>query len=453
MTAAPLQALNLDQEISGKRMLPRYGNLAACSIRFVPRLPSHWRVEKLKHVASVRFSSVDKKSDEGEVPVRLCNYTDVYNRDVIFDDSDFMHATATKAEIDRFSLRKGDVLITKDSEEWNDIAVPAYVTADMPGVLCGYHLALIRPNPAEFDGAFLSRAFTANGIRQQFHIAANGITRYGLPNLAIASALFPVPPLDEQRAISAFLDHETVKIDTLIAKKERLHALLHEKRSALIERAVSKVSAQLVKLRRALSRRPKNGISPPPGVSGEGVPTFSIAAVRNGTIDIVNNLKVAAISKTDAIPYLVRRGDVLVVRGNANQSLVGTSGIVSEHPEYCVYPDLLIRLTPLPHVDSRYLVLVLNSGIVRSQVESLARTSNGTLKISGGDVCSLQVPIPSLEVQSALLRDVNQEATKLNELSAAITTHIGLLKAHRASLVTAAVTGQIDVRQYGKEAT
>lgn len=164
---------------------------------FVKRLPSHWRVEKLKHVAHVRFSSVDKKSEEGETSVRLCNHTDVYHREIIVDDPDFMQATASDVEIKRFTLKKGDVLITKDSETWNDIAVPAYVSEDLPGVLCGYHLAHIHPDPVELDGAFLSRAFAADGIRQPFHIAAHGITRYGLPNRAIAGALFPIPPLDE----------------------------------------------------------------------------------------------------------------------------------------------------------------------------------------------------------------------------------------------------------------
>lgn len=124
----------------GRRQLHRYSATSDSAIPFVRRLPSHWRVEKLKHVASVRFSSVDKKTEVGEIPVRLCNYTDVYHRDAIFDDPEFMQASATIAEIGRHTLKKGDVLITKDSEEWNDIAVPAYVTNDMPGVVCGYHL-------------------------------------------------------------------------------------------------------------------------------------------------------------------------------------------------------------------------------------------------------------------------------------------------------------------------
>jgi len=125
----------------------------------------------------------------------------------------------------------------------------AYVTADMPGVLCGYHLAQIRPNPAELDGAFLRPRLRADGIRQQFHIAANGITRYGLPNRAIAGALFPIPPLDEQKVIAAFLDRETAKIDVLIASKLSFIGRLQEKRIALISHATTRGLRASVRLR------------------------------------------------------------------------------------------------------------------------------------------------------------------------------------------------------------
>lgn len=262
----------------------------------------------------------------------------------------------------------------------------------------------------------------------------------------------PVPPVHEQRTIAAFLDNETLKIDQLIATKERLIGLLQEKRCALVERAICGVSTQLVKLRRALSRRPKNGISPPPGDTGVGVPTFSIGAVRDGSIDIVNNLKVADLSLADAAPYFVRRGDILVVRGNANQSLVGMCGIVGDYPDNCVYPDLLIRIVPRQNIDSRYLVLVMNSGIVRSQIESIARTSNGTLKISGGDLCGLQVPIPQREVQARILREFDRESAKIDCLLNAVKRQVGLLKVHRGVLITSAVTGEIDVRNYRLEA-
>src|SRR5580658_2986078 len=104
--------------------------------------PPDWRLVPLASVAEVRFSSVDKLSESAERPVRLCNYTDVYSNRYITDDMPFMRATATQAEIDRFGLKVGDVIITKDSETPNDIGVSAVVDSASDDLVCGYHLAL-----------------------------------------------------------------------------------------------------------------------------------------------------------------------------------------------------------------------------------------------------------------------------------------------------------------------
>ena len=95
-------------------------------------IPAHWTVRRLKSFTIVQLSNVDKKSTAGQKAVRLCNYTDVYYREHIGPDVEFMSATATKEQIRRFSLKAGDVLITKDSEDWSDIAVPAVVTQNLP---------------------------------------------------------------------------------------------------------------------------------------------------------------------------------------------------------------------------------------------------------------------------------------------------------------------------------
>jgi hypothetical protein len=71
------------------------------------------------------------------VPVRLCNYTDIYNNEFITDDMTLMEATATPSEIRRFTLYPGDVVITKDSESWDDIAVPACISERLNNVICG----------------------------------------------------------------------------------------------------------------------------------------------------------------------------------------------------------------------------------------------------------------------------------------------------------------------------
>jgi len=116
-------------------------------VPWVKHLPSDWSHCRLDGVADVFFSNVDKHTRDGEAPVRLCNYVDVYKNDKITDSIDFMQASAEPRKIAKFQIRRGDVLATKDSETPDDIAVPSLVARELPGVICGYHLALIRPRP------------------------------------------------------------------------------------------------------------------------------------------------------------------------------------------------------------------------------------------------------------------------------------------------------------------
>jgi hypothetical protein len=195
---------------------------------------------RLKHIADVRFSNVDKLAEAGEAPVRLCNYTDVYNNERIDAAMPFMTATATTAEIRRFRLHVGDVILTKDSESPTDIAVPAVVASTAADLVCGYHLAMVRPRRGVLLGRYLQRALQADGIRQQFYLSANGVTRFGLSQDAIGNALVPVPPLRNQEVIADFLDMRTLAIDALIDKQEQLLRLLAEKRQVVITQAVTK---------------------------------------------------------------------------------------------------------------------------------------------------------------------------------------------------------------------
>src|SRR5947207_13780755 len=92
---------------------------------------------------------------------------------------DFMAATASTDQIAKFTLRAGDTIITKDSETANDIAIGAFVPADLPGVVCGYHLSMVRPLP-DTDGAFVKRLFDSAYAKSCFEVRANGLTRVGL---------------------------------------------------------------------------------------------------------------------------------------------------------------------------------------------------------------------------------------------------------------------------------
>ena len=182
-------------------------------------IPAAWQVVRLGEVAEVTFSSVDKKVVESEVPVRLCNYTDVFYNRRIRSNMAFMEATANPVEIQRWTLKRGDVLFTKDSETPDEIGIPAFVETDMPDVLCGYHLGLARPNRRTLDGAYLAEAFGSRKLAAQFARIANGVTRFGLTLGATSQLPIPLPPLSEQQAMAELLDG----VDETIAgaKRER----------------------------------------------------------------------------------------------------------------------------------------------------------------------------------------------------------------------------------------
>ncbi|MDP3029024.1 MAG: restriction endonuclease subunit S [Deltaproteobacteria bacterium] len=226
--------------------LPSTGSGQATNVRLKPSgvewlgdIPEHWDVRRIRNAVDMRVSNVDKHTKEGELPIRLCNYVDVYKNDRITERVSFMQATATAEEIERFRLEPSDVLITKDSEAWNDIGIPALVEFTADDLICGYHLALLRSRKALLSGAYLFRALQSPAVAYKFHVAANGVTRYGLSHDAIKSVLLPVPLLPEQAAIVEYLDNATADIDAATDRARREIDLLREYRTRLIADVVT----------------------------------------------------------------------------------------------------------------------------------------------------------------------------------------------------------------------
>jgi type I restriction enzyme S subunit len=184
-------------------------------------LPPGWEASRIDAVADVLFSNVDKHTIEGEQSVRLCNYVDVYKNERITAALDFMEASAEPREIEKFQIRRHDVLATKDSEEPDDIAIAALVAEDLPGVLCGYHLAMVRPRSQRIHGPFVAWAHASKQFRAQYEAKAVGVTRFGLSQNAFRAARVPLPPLPEQERITAYLDGSCAAIDAAVAAKRR----------------------------------------------------------------------------------------------------------------------------------------------------------------------------------------------------------------------------------------
>jgi type I restriction enzyme, S subunit len=186
------------------------------------RLPVDWKIKHLGELATLAFSNVDKKSNEQENTVRLCNYTDVFKHLFITNDMPFMIGSASEREIERFSLEKSDVVITKDSETSEEIAEAAVVVTDLDNVICGYHLAILRPKQKLIDGIFLMYLLHEENVHFQFARLANGITRFGLTTDTIQNALIPLPSLPEQKKIASALKSSDDELTLLTRKLKSL---------------------------------------------------------------------------------------------------------------------------------------------------------------------------------------------------------------------------------------
>ncbi len=207
-------------------------------IEWLGEIPKHWGVRKLKYVADCFPSNIDKHTKEDEQQVRLCNYTDVYKNDFIINNMNLMIASASVDQIEKFSLLKGDVIITKDSETANDIAVPAFVKEDLENVVCGYHLSVLRPS-SKLVGEYLFRTLQCKSINIQFELCSNGVTRVGLGVYDMKKARIPIPPINEQKLIISHIEKETSQLNQLIQTIEKEIALTQEYRTALIAEAVT----------------------------------------------------------------------------------------------------------------------------------------------------------------------------------------------------------------------
>ena len=441
----------------------RYPAYKDSGVEWLGQVPAHWAVKRLKQACHVFPSNVDKKSHDGETPVLLCNYTDVYYNETIIAGMEFMAATASTDQIAKFTLRAGDTIITKDSETADDIAIAAYVPADLYGVICGYHLSMVRPLP-DADGAFIKRIFDSIYAKSCFAVLANGLTRVGLGQYALDNVELAFPPRVEQTQIAAFLDRETAKIDGLVAEQRRLMALLKEKRQAVISHAVTRglnpgatmkpsgiewlgdVPAHWdVKKVKHISSRISSGKTPSGGseiyvdegitflrsqnVYDEGLRLDDVAFItdavdtamagsRVAAHDILLNITGASIGRSCVVP-------IALPSANVNQHV-------------CVIRLKNISMVPL-------IGWTFKSSSIKNQID---HAQNGAARegLNFVQIGEMVLALPPAAEQVFISSFLDIESAKFDSLTTEAQRAIDLLQERRTALISAAVTGQIDVR-------
>ena len=425
-------------------------------VQWLDDVPEHWDVRRLRTVADMRVSNVDKHTNDGEVPVRLCNYVDVYKNDHITNNLPFMSATANQGEIERFRLQRHDVLITKDSETWDDIGNPALVTEEANDLICGYHLALLRPED-NTASAYLYRALQTRAVASQFHIGAHGVTRYGLTHSAIKSVLLPLPPLPEQQAIVRYLEHADGRIRRLVDAKRRLISLLEEERQAVINWAVTRGLDPNVPLKPSgvdwlgdmpahwERRRLKTILRPIDQRSTSGDETLLSLRRDHGVVVYADHFSRPSQSSSLIGYKLVSVGQLVVNRLQANNGYVFDStleGLVS--PDYSVFTERLpIHMTYLSDLlrTSSYRTYF------RQNATGLGTGTAGFLRLYDERFLDTLVYLPPTSEQDAVIEHVAKATSMTNVAIGRARRQIELLEEYRTRLISDVVTGKLDVRE------
>lgn len=382
-----------------------------------------WTTRSLRELADIRVSNVDKKFHTSERPVKLCNYLDVYTNEYLTGKIQFMEASATPAEIERFSLNRGDVIITKDSESPDDIGIPTVILEEIDDLVCGYHLALIRPNHELLDPIYLAKQISTSNITRYFAINASGSTRFGLSISTIENAQIQTPPKPEQVKITEILSTVDLSIEQtelLIAKQQRIKTglmqdlltrgideqgnLRHEETHEFKDSPLGRIPMEweVASVSSVLTQPPKNGYSPVESSSWNGMYMLGLGCLTFEGFR-PNQLKYAPKADRKIEAALLTQGDFLISRSNT-RSLVGLVGIFIDVGEPCIYPDLMVRLRFGAEVSADYMEQVFMSPVIRRQIENAATGTSGSMvKISAAAIKNFLFSKPPLEEQLTIL--------------------------------------------------
>ncbi len=429
-------------------------------VDWLGRVPEHWQTKRLKHIANVQTGVAKGKDNEGkdtiEVPyLRVANVQDGY-----LSLDDVATIAIPREDLPRYSLQPGDVLMNEGGD-FDKLGRGSVWQGEIEPCIHQNHVFAVRPTIV--SSAWLN-AFTGS-LAAQFYFMGRSKQSTNLASISSSNIMeLPVamPPAAEVELLLAHLNRETARIDALVEKKTRFIELLREKRQALINHAVTKGLDPDVKMKDSgvewLGEVPEHwsvkrikfvaelesGHTPskqnPELWIDCTIPWVSLSdSAQLRTTDYVFDTSQCISEKgiESSSAHLLPAGTVVFTRDATVglAAIIGKSMAVSQH---------LIGWVPSSQVASEYLLRVFNA--MAAWLDSL--TAGATIKTIGmDDVRQLTMPLPPYTEQQAIIEFIQRERVKLDKLIDVTGRSIELLKERRSSLITAAVTGQIDLRE------
>ena len=400
-------------------------------VEWLGNIPAHWEVERLKHLASLNDETLGESTDPG----LEMNYVDIGSVDAIkgitWSEAIVFENAPSRA---RRVVRGGDVIASTVRTYLRAIAA-----IDVPdsNLIVSTGFAVIRPR--QLQSSFASYALRAPHFVERVVANSVGVSYPAINASSLACFEIPYPGVDEQRTIAEFLDRETAKIDGLVARKGRLIELLQEKRNALITRAVTR------------------GLDPKVPMKESGVEWLGEIPAHWE----VKRLKWAIMFQRghDLPSHEREEGEVPIVSSSGVSSThcraaASAPGIVTGRYGtiggfYLIVDDYWPLNTTLYSIDlrkndPRFLWYML---VNLSPLFTVNARKSAVPGVDRKDIHPLATAIPELPEQQAIAALLDRETARIDGLIAKIRRAMDLLNEARTAMVSAAVTGKIDVRE------
>jgi type I restriction enzyme S subunit len=433
--------------------LPHYSRYKDSGVDWLGEVPEHWQVLPLKRVAKL-ITGITPPTEVRENYAEESGFPWVRPEDI---DESGKPTVATK-----FLSDEGKSLIRRVGA--NSSLICCIGTIGKVGFVTEIVSTNQQITSAEFDGYGRYYFFVIASARVELEVSATGNVLRILNGERLGAIKIPSPSINEQTAIAKFLDRETAKIDALISEQEKLITLLTEKRQATISQAVTKGLNPNAPMKDSgvewlgavpehwecrtvakVSTKITNGyVGPTRDILVEaGVPYIQATHIKNGCVNFDGGYFVTQNWSHAHSKSILSNEDVLIVQTGAG---TGDVGIVTEselgfncHALIIVAPDMsLIRGT--------FLGAVLQSSYGQQKLESI-QTGAMHPHLNCGEVKFLEIPLPPLSEQIDIVGHINRVVRQFDNLTAEAIRGIALLKERRSALISAAVTGKIDVRQ------
>ena len=441
---------------------PKYETYKESGVEWLGEVPDHWDTSKLKFLTKQIVDGAHFTPTYLDDGIPFLRVTDIQNASLDVDEFKFIPKNEHEELIKRCKPEKGDLLLSKNGT----IGIPRIIDWDWEFSIF-VSLCLIK-FVTTLDSRYAYFFFLSHQIKEQINSQTKQSTVTNLHLDKIENFTFPLPSLDEQTQIARFLDHETTRIDALNAEQERLIELLKEKRQAVISHAVTKGLDPTAPMRDSgvewLGEVPEHwrvakvkhviqsfeqGWSPQcdnvPIENSKEWGILKVGCVNGGTFSPEENKRLP--EELDPIPELfLKTGDVLISRANTRE-LVGSAALVDVDQPNLMLSDKLFRLRTREDMLPRYLVFYLGTSAVRHQIELEATgASSSMLNIGQAVIKELCIPVPSATEQQAITAQLKVSLEKLYRLQEEAQLTQALLQERRSALISAAVTGKIDVR-------